>query len=166
MKQLLTSLLFAIPLFAGDTANILVYSSIDIDKLVEKLAKPFDLDRTIRTIIKMESEDGKYLVNLTSGDCGITHINIDTYMNRHKIKNTPFNRNKACMELINNPPLAIANAVEELLYWQEVHCRKVCSKVGYKNVIKSYNAGWNYNSKKAEQYWSKFKQTYRSIYGK
>lgn len=145
--------------------ELLIYSNINIDKLVKKLAKPFDLERTIRTIIRIESDDGKYLINLQSKDCGISHISLKTYMARHNIKDTPFNQNKACQDLINNPHLSIANSIEELLYWKEVHCKSgKCTKTEYQNVIKSYNAGWNYKSKKAQAYWDKFFKAYNELY--
>lgn len=144
--------------------GFLIYSNIDIDKIVKKLAKPFDLEKTIRTIIKIESDDGKYLVNLNDPSCGITHININTYLKRHNIKNTSFNKNKSCQDLINNPRLAIANAIEELLFWKEYHCKNICTKEQYRNVIKSYNTGFNYKSKKAQEYWNKFYKTYNELY--
>lgn len=144
--------------------ELLIYSNINIDKMVKKLAKPFDLERTIRTIIKIESDDGKYLVNLNDPSCGITHININTYLKRHNIKNTSFNKNKSCQDLINNPRLAIANAIEELLFWKEYHCKNICTKEQYRNVIKSYNTGFNYKSKKAQEYWNKFYKAYNKLY--
>lgn len=144
--------------------ELLIYRNINIDKMVKKLAKPFDLERTIRTIIKIESDDGKYLVNLNDPSCGITHININTYLKRHNIKNTSFNKNKSCQDLINNPRLAIANAIEELLFWKEYHCKNICTKEQYRNVIKSYNTGFNYKSKKAQEYWNKFYKAYNKLY--
>lgn len=144
--------------------GFLIYSNIDIDKMVKKLAKPFDLEKTIRTIIKIESDDGKYLVNLNDPSCGITHININTYLKRHNIKNTSFNKNKSCQDLINSPRLAIANAIEELLFWKEYHCKNICTREQYRNVIKSYNTGFNYKSKKAQEYWNKFYKTYNELY--
>ena len=144
--------------------GLLIYSNIDIDKIVKKLAKPFDLEKTIRTIIKVESDDGKYLVNLNDPSCGITHININTYLKRHNIKDTTFNQNKACQDLINNPVLAIANAIEELLFWKEYHCKNICTREQYRNIIKSYNAGFNYKSKKAQEYWDRFYKTYDELY--
>lgn len=144
--------------------GLLIYSNIDIDKIVKKLAKPFDLEKTIRTIIKIESDDGKYLVNLNDPSCGITHININTYLKRHNIKDTTFNQNKACQDLINNPVLAIANAIEELLFWKEYHCKNICTKEQYRNVVKSYNTGFNYKSKKAQEYWDRFYKTYDELY--
>ena len=149
--------------FASDFA---VVTSYNIDKLVNSLAKSFGLEKTIRTIIRIESNDGQYMVNLNDPSCGISHIHLKTYLKRHNIKDTPFNRNKHCQELINNPKLAIANAIEEILFWKSVHCSKSgCDIVQYQNVVKSYNAGWNYSSKKANEYYKRFKKVYKELYG-
>ena len=146
-------------------SDITITSKIDIDKLVSKLAKSFDLERSVKTIIKIESDDGKYLINLQDPSCGITHINIKTYMKRHNIRDTAFNRNKSCQDLINNHKLAIANAIEELLFWQEYHCDKNgCTNEQYQNMIKSYNAGWNFRSKKAKEYYSRFLKAYKELF--
>lgn len=134
-----------------------------VDSLVRRLAKPYDLEKTVRTLIKLESNDGLYPINLQDPACGLTHINIKTYIRRHKITDTKFNRNKACADLIASPELAIANAIEELLYWKTVHCKRTCSVDQYARVIKSYNTGWNYNGSKANEYWLKFKKELRRL---
>lgn len=138
--------------------------SNNYDKLIEELANSYDLSNTIKVLVSLESKNGLYLVNLQDPSCGITHININTYMKRHNLKNTNFNRNKACADLINSPKWAILNAIEELEFWKKIHCYNgICSAEQYKNVVKSYNAGWNYKGKKAQEYWNKFKKEYRSI---
>lgn len=162
--RFLLGLLFILCISQTYGGEVVTYTHYDIDTLVKKLAKPFDLERTIRTIIKIESNDGEYLVNLSDPSCGITHININTYLRRHNILNTSFNRNKACQKLINNPKLAIANAIEELLFWKQYHCKTTCNKEQYKNVIKSYNAGYSYTSNQAKEYYDKFFKAYKHIY--
>lgn len=140
-------------------------TSTSIDRMISSIAKEADFEKTIRTLIRLESNDGLYPINLQDPSCGITHININTYMKRHSIKNTNFNRNKVCADLIASPQLAITNALEELLYWKSVHCgRGKCSKAQYANVVKSYNTGWNYKSSKANEYWIKFKKAYKELY--
>lgn len=132
--------------------------------LIEELAKPYDLQDTIKTLIYIESRNGIYPINLQDPACGITHININTYIKRHKLKNTNLNRNKACADLIASPKWAIINALEELLFWQNIHCNKSgCTNAQYRNVIKSYNAGWNYKGKKANEYWQKFKKAFKIV---
>lgn len=136
----------------------------EYDELIEELAKPYDLVDTIKVLVSLESKNGIYPVNLQDPACGITHININTYMKRHNIKNTNFNRNKACSDLILIPKWAIVNAIEELEFWKKIHCKNnQCKFSEYRKVVKSYNAGWNYNSNKALEYWEKFRKEYKRI---
>lgn len=93
---------------ADDKANIYA--------LVDRIAEPHGFSTTIKTIIYLESRNGLYPINLNDPACGITHINLNTYMRRHKLKDTPFNRNKACADLINSQEWAILNALQELLF--------------------------------------------------
>lgn len=136
----------------------------ELNALVEKIAKPYDLTKTIKTIIYIESRNGEYPVNLQDPACGVTHIHINTYIKRHKIKDTPFNRNKACSDLINSPEWAILNALQELIFWQNIHCKnRQCTKAQYRNMIKSYNTGWNYKGAKAREYWAKFQNALKKV---
>lgn len=125
------------------------------------LAKPFGLDKEIRAIIKIESDNGLYPINLQDPACGITHIHLKTFFRRHGLKDTPFNRNKWCSLLIKNPDLAVANAIEELLFWQKQFCKGKCNSTQHKNMIKAYNAGWNYKGAKAQEYYNKFEKEYQ-----
>ena len=146
--------------------NILNKNQIELCSLIDKNAKSFGLVKTITAIAKIESNLGQYNINLQDPSCSFLHIHLKTYLKRHNIKDNPFNRNKHCQELINNPKLAIANAIEELLFWKSIHCSKSgCDIVQYQNVVKSYNAGWNYSSKKANKYYKRFKKAYKELYG-
>lgn len=141
----------------GEVPILVTEQGADLNALVNELATPYDLSETIKTLIYIESRNGLYPVNLNDPSCGVTHININTYMKRHKIQNTPFNRNKACADLLASPKWAILNAIEELEFWKKIHCgRKKCSKMQFSFVIKSYNAGWHYQSAKANEYYDKF----------
>lgn len=144
---------------------IVVQQKYDLYELIDRLAEPYDFADTIKVLVYNESRDGLYPINLKDPACGITHININTYMKRHKIKDTPFNRNKACSDLIASPEWAILNAIEELTFWKKIHCKggRECTQGQYANVIKSYNAGWNYKGSLAKEYWDKFKETYKML---
>lgn len=157
--------LLLIPLFSiAKEPVIIVQQNYDLYELVERLADPYDFSDTIKTLIYIESKDGLYPINLQDPACGITHININTYMKRHKLKDTKFNRNKACSDLISSPEWAILNAIEELSFWKQIHCKgQKCSNEQYKNVIKSYNAGWNYRGPQAKEYWEKFRNAYKIL---
>lgn len=142
-----------VSLKAGDLTK-----NSELDALVDKIAEPYDFAQSIKAIIYIESRNGEYPINLQDPACGVTHININTYIKKHKVKNTPFNRNKACSALIASPEWAILNALQELMFWKSIHCNSdTCTRGQYRNVIKSYNAGWNYRGRKAQEYWVKFK---------
>lgn len=140
-------------------------SKESLEALVDRLAKPYGLAKSIKAIILKESAGGIYKVNINDkpfGSCGVTHINLKTYLARHNIKATSFNINKACMDLINNDELAIANAIEELLYWQEQFCNnKQCTKKQWTYIYSAYNAGWNYKSKQGLKYAEAIKEYVR-----
>lgn len=126
-----------------------------IEHKIDKLSSPFGLSNIIKAIAKAESDMGRYKINLMDkpyGSCGLTHINLKTFMDRHKIKPTNFNINKACMDLINNNELAISNTIEELVYWQEQICNSKCSKADMLYVYSAYNSGWNYKGKAGLEY--------------
>lgn len=160
-KLLLCLIVSAISL----NANSLSQAEKDLHILVDKIAGHYGFANTIKAIIHIESRNGNYPVNLQDPACGVTHININTYMKRHKVKDTPFNRNKACSDLINSPEWAILNALQELMFWQKIHCTTgECTKGQYANMIKSYNAGWKYKSKKAQEYFNKYKVVYKRLY--
>lgn len=146
-------------------ASSLSQAEKDLHKLVDKIVELHSFVNAIKVIIYIESRNGNYPINLQDPACGVTHININTYMRRHKIKNTNFNRNKACADLITQPEWDILNAVEELTFWKQIHCKRgKCTKAQYKNVIKSYNAGWNYKGKQAQEYFNKYKVVYKRLY--
>ncbi len=146
-------------------ANSLSQTEKDLHKLVDKIAEPHGFANTIKAIIHIESRNGNYPINLQDPACGVTHININTYIKRHKIKDAPFNRNKACSDLLASPKWAILNALQELMFWQKIHCNKgECTKRQYVNVIKSYNAGWNYKGKQAQEYFNKYKVVHKRLY--
>ena len=149
---------------------IVIDQERQIKQLIKKLAEPYDLVETITVIAKIESNFGLYVVNLAEGSCGITQINIKTYIARHKIKDTRFNRNKACSDLVNSYELSIANSIEELVYWKQQFCNKKtgkCSPKQYENIIRAYNGGWKgYRGKQTAEYYEKFKNFHKELFPK
>lgn len=149
---------------------IIIDQEQQIKQLIKKLAEPYDLAETITVIAKIESNFGLYVVNLAEGSCGITQINIKTYIARHKIKDTRFNQNKACSDLVNSYELSIANSIEELLYWKQQFCNKKtgkCTPKQYENIIRAYNGGWKgYKGKQTKEYYEKFKNFHKELFPK
>lgn len=139
-----------------------------IKRTVKELAEPYGLTEAITVIARIESNFGKYVVNLAEDSCGVTQIHIDTYLARHKIKDTRFNRNKACSDLVNSIELSVANSIEELLYWKQQFCTAKfgkCSPSQFQSIIRAYNGGWKgrRNSRTAE-YYAKFKKFHKELF--
>lgn len=111
-------------------------------------AEEFDYGLTLAAIIINESQGGLYRVNPESKDYGLTHINVKTAVNRMGYNDTPFMRSVAASKLVFDDDLAIALAIEELLYWDGRR------NGDWKLVVASYNDGgiigdngWNYYNK-------------------
>lgn len=172
-KIALLSLAITLPPLGMASANdeyLVVGDRNAIIKLIKRLAEPYDLHETITVIARIESNFGLYVVNLAEGSCGLTQIHINTYIKRHKIKDTRFNRNKACSDLVNSYELSIANSIEELLYWKQQFCNKKtgkCSSQQFQNVVRAYNGGFRgYRNAQTAEYWEKFKKYHRELFPK
>lgn len=171
-RAVLSALLLTLTSFSTVTSAdlIIIDQERQIKQLIKKLAEPYDLAETITVIARIESNFGRYVVNLAEGSCGITQININTYIARHKITDTRFNHNKACSDLVNSYELSIANSIEELLYWKQQFCNKQtkkCTKKQFENVVRAYNGGWKgYKGKKTAEYYEKFKTFHAELFPK
>lgn len=123
-------------------------------KEIIKRTKEFDLVWSALAISWQESGFGKWKINLQDPSCGPFHQSIDTYFKRYSVKDTSFNRNKVCSELVSNYDLSVSTFVAEVEFWLLVHKNKQ-NKWDY--VYRSYNAGYNYNSEKAKEYSKKIR---------
>lgn len=119
---------------------------IEILKIIKEQGKKHGLSYSLMAIAIKESSLGKYLINVNSKDFGLYQANIKTVINRHKLKDTSWNRNKMAMKLISDFEFATQNAIAELEYWKKVHNNN------WRRVWGSYNGGWKYNSKRAQKY--------------
>ena len=115
-------------------------------KQIKQQGAKYGLSYSLMAIAIKESSLGKYLVNVNSKDFGLYQANIKTVINRHKVRDTSWNRNKLAMKLISDFEFATKNAIAELKYWRKVH------KNNWRRIWSSYNGGWSYNSKRARKY--------------
>lgn len=118
------------------------------------LTKPYDLELTMVAIAWQESRLGMVPINLQDPSCGVTHINLHTYLKLRKLSDTPYNRNWYCNRLINDLSLSVATSLEVLLWYKNYH------KGNYSKMVKSYNAGFNINTKAADKY---YKEVYHNV---
>ena len=144
-------------------------NAIDFDKLSVKQqtilnyaymqGKEYGFGHTLVAIAWIESEAGKYQINinsLSSYDCGIFQANVKSVLRRDKaIKTSHFTKKAVCTRLIEDIDFAITEALAELTYWEVVR------KGNYKKLIASYNAGWKW--KNGIAYFNKLKKELPSI---
>lgn len=146
-KVILIVLLFITSIYASNfDAKRLSAKDISTLKEIKKYGKKHGLSYSLMAIAIKESSIGKFLVNVDSKDYGLYQANIRTVVSRHKVKNTPWNRNRYAMRLVTDFQFATKNAIAELTYWKKVH------KNDWRKVWGSYNGGWKYNSKRARKY--------------
>lgn len=160
----LTLLLIIALTIAFLSATKMKGDEIDWDKLSEQqkaqarqiyhLGKPYQLELTLISIAWQESRLGLAPVNIQDPSCGSHHINIRTYLNLHKLKNSAHNRNWYCNRLISDLQLSTATAIEVLLWYKNYH------KGNYSKMIKSYNAGFNIKIPQADKY---YKEVYHNV---
>jgi len=107
---------------------------------------PYDLGYTLAAIAWQESQAGSVPVNVNDPSFGPFHNKMDTVMRRVVMKDTQYNRNLVATRLLNDFEFAASMAVAELLYWDRVHHGK------WRRMVRSYNAGYNHSSKRADAY--------------
>ena len=144
-------------------------NAIDFDKLTVKQqttlnyaymqGKEYGFGHTLVAIAWIESEAGKYQINinsLSSYDCGVFQSNVRSVLRRAKtLKSSYYTKKAVCTRLIEDMDFAITEALAELTYWEVVR------KGNYKKLIASYNAGWNW--KRGTAYFNKIKKELPSI---
>lgn len=146
VKSLFISLFFISNLlFALDLKN-LTTEQLNTLKEIKKHSKETGFSYTLMAIAIKESKLGEYMINLDTKDFGLYQANIKTVLSRQKIKDTKWNRNVFASKLISDFEFATQNAIEELTFWQKIH------KNDWPKIWGSYNAGYRYNSKEAQEY--------------
>lgn len=158
MKKLILILLFLTTIFAASNLETEYQKMSNKQKAVLKksfnLGQPFDFGYTLAAIAWVESNAGKYMINIQDPSFGIYHNNINSVMGRHPdYKDTPFQRNKVAQMLIEDIDFSAAEALAELEYWKNIHGSKRWSK-----IWASYNGGFNYNGVKPTRYAKKIKK--------
>ncbi len=102
---------------------------------------------TMVSIAWQESDLGLYQINLQDPSAGIYHIKISTamsYITPH-IANTPFNRNRVAMWLIDYSNWSAKLAIKQLQFWLRYWNGNWFKAVG------SYNGGYKWNRRYARK---------------
>ena len=158
-KFILTLFMVISGVFAADANLVAKYKKefrnlsekqVDIAREIYYKAKPYALSIEAVAIAWQESNLGEYPINLQDPSCGPFHININTYVNRYNIKKTGFHKNKACSMLVNDVDVSVSAFIAEFEAWKVSHNKK--GNTSTEHILRSYNAGYNYNSEQAKNY--------------
>ena len=120
------------------------------------IGKKYDLGYTLAAIAIIESQAGKFLVNLGDPSCGVYHNLLSSVANREGIELSNINRNYLCTKLIKDFEFASGQALEELLYWKKYH-------KDWEKTVMSYNAGFNYRN--GDEYLLKVREEINKLKG-
>ena len=133
---------------------LLTNCSLDLDQYV-LASKIYSKSNSIEliSISFVESRLGKYPINLQDPSCGVFHIHIKYLLKQLGLKDTPFNRNKLCSDLLDLD-YSISLATNTLDYFYKYH------KQDYKKTIQSFNSGFSLFS---YNYFFKVKNTTKEI---
>lgn len=123
---------------------------LDLAKEIAYKAKAYGLSLEAVAIAWQESNLGEYPINLQDPSCGPFHININTYVNRYNIKKTGFHKNRACSMLVNDIDVSVSAFIAEYEAWKVSHNKR--GNISSEFILRSYNAGYNYNSEQAKVY--------------
>lgn len=139
MKNLIFLILIISTSYTKDLNSIL--NNMTVQQKAE-LARAYlvgekhNLGLTLTAIAWQESQAGKWLINLDDPSFGLFHI---------KPTSKGWNRSREAEKLLTFE-YSSRRVIEILNYWSAYH------KGNWRKMIKSYNAGFNYNSPKAAEY--------------
>jgi len=121
-----------------------------LHKTFEK-GRPFNLSYTMSAIALVESDLGKYLLNINADkslDCGVFMVNTKT------LSNNKWEQARICERLQRDYDFSFSVALERFKYFYNYWRDKGYSKgLAWKRAVCSYNSGWNW--KKGLPYYKK-----------
>tara|TARA_R110002167_G_scaffold343943_1_gene553117 strand:- start:135 stop:641 length:507 start_codon:yes stop_codon:yes gene_type:complete len=118
--------------------------------------KPFDLGYTISAVSLMESNAGKWRLNIKTGDLGLFQVNQNTAKNVLGVTNH-YKILELNEKLIYDDILNAYIALDVMQYFLKYH------KGNWKKMVMSYNNGFNINTKKSRDYLDKVIQSVKLL---
>lgn len=119
---------------------------------------------TLAAIALVESEAGVHLVNNRSKDYGVYQNNRKTLCKQAGYGYYTAACSREVKRVTNNITLAADHAIETFNWWMDYHKNRTGSdKEAIELAVRSYNAGFNYDSKKATNYWKNFYKAYNML---
>ena len=127
-------------------------------------AEKEDLKYTMLSIAFIESQFGKYKINLNDPSCGIFHKLLPIYAIQLSLKPSKWNESRLCEQLIKSPALALKIAIEDFKH-NYIHFRtKGYSKnVSWRLSVMSYNAGIS-NYKAGSKYYREIVKIIKTLH--
>jgi len=125
---------------------------------IDDTCRPYDLSLTCVAISLKESQLGKWALNPTTGDYGVMHINLKTFMRDNKLKESYYNKLYYASLLTRDDNFNINAGIKNLLHWKKKH------RGNWRKMVGSYNAGNTPNKQyaadvlnalRAYKYWKK-----------
>lgn len=126
---------------------------INILNYTIKKGKEHKVGYLLAAIAWKESNLGLWRTNLDDGKYGsfsIYHILLEYYLKKNDIQDTSWNRSRTAEKLMDDEDLATVYVIDLLTHWSKVHKTSITSD----KVIKSYNAGSNTKTNKAQSYYN------------
>jgi len=133
---------------------------IETIKTTFNKAKEFNLQYTMTAITIVESNAGKYKLNINkdnSLDCGVFMVNTKT------LSNNKWKQARLCERLQKDYDFSFSVALERFKYFYNYWISKGYSKsISWKRAICSYNSGFNYKNGLA--YYHKIVKTIKELH--
>lgn len=117
------------------------------------------LGKTLAAMVIVESRAGEDMVNYTTGDYGVGQIHLTTAIKRWRKRGYKGSSSALAERLLHDESFNHLNMLLELRFWKKVHGNN------WKNIVKSYNAGYNYKYVDDSLYYDKIRDAYNKIDG-
>ena len=131
--------------------NLLFISLVQSSQLTQYIYKKgnvYNLGYTLVAIATLESQLGKYPINLEDPSCGLYHNLLPSVANRLHITPNKWNQSRLCERLIKDKEFATDMALQELLYWRAYwKSRGLKGNLLWVYTVGSYNGGNKPNMK-------------------
>lgn len=116
----------------------------------------------LATLAFQESSAGMFLINHKTSDYGIYQGNYKTICVQAGVMHSTALCSLEIDKVVKDPVLAAQHALMTLDWWSNYYRGKQLSST-YQLTIRSYNAGFNPNSKQADMYWKKYQDNFSII---
>ena len=176
LRSILTIMLMLFTITSVSLAKSIDWDSLDSGqkkhaKYIYNIVQDKDVAIMMVAIAYQESRLGLTPVNLSDPGCGVFHTMMPIYLRKHKIKDTPLNRNIHCGKILHDKAIDYRTAFEGIEYWIGVHRNNKAKIAKLKPnqltkkqklamnasitelVIRSYNKGFNYDVDFATKYY-------------